>query len=84
VIFVSIIFYFCKNSGIIGGFLPMLLFLWILIEENNPSGTFWFIYFLEYAFSIMLIFYYTIKLDYSAHVQAGDSFWWYPLFDTFS
>lgn len=65
VCFLIIILYFTKNSGITGGILPALMFIWILMDDGVSISIFllketykylWYIAYILFSFVIILIF----------------------------
>lgn len=55
-----IIFYYIKNSGLLGGFLPLLLFLWVLIDEKAASKIFWLISYISFSIITLIVFAYAL------------------------
>ena len=58
--YLMIIFYYIKNSGLLGGFLPLLLFLWVLIDEKAASKIFWLISYISFSIITLVVFAYAL------------------------
>lgn len=80
-IYITIIFYFFKNSGLLGGVLPALLFLWVIIDEAHPPKIFWIIYYAQYSLTIVFIYLKELVIQYRLITNEDQDLWWYPIYD---
>ena len=55
------IFYYCKNNGFLGGVLPAILFLWIIIDEADPPLKFWVFSYIFLGITMILVFTFSLE-----------------------
>jgi hypothetical protein len=53
--YIMFILYYCKNTALLGAVLPVMLFLWVIIEEGEAPKIFWTITYLYIGTIMMLI-----------------------------
>ena len=81
-----IIFYYAKNSGLLGGFLPFLLFTWVLIDERATSKIFWVLAYVVFSITSIVIFCYSLTgllyvMKYNNPNLEMGLIWYFPLYD---
>lgn len=90
VCYLMIIFYYIKDSGLIGGFLPLILFLWVLIDERATNKIFWLISYITFVLITLFIFGYSlVGIGYIEYLNVMNNYssksyatlWYYPLYD---